>query len=159
MKNCRSFNTLITYELILHGKTWYAVFMEADFVLFYNSKSCQHWANILSSKPLAKQNEYQFNLKLAALMWLKCFSLPICTYCLCYFRLPWKNWELARSHSQSGDIYQMEGGSLHLEKQTFMYHLYSIYLKCYALFWHSYEDWSVDELIVEDSWKRQVGGE
>ncbi|CAD6220069.1 unnamed protein product [Miscanthus lutarioriparius] len=23
----------------------------------------------------------------------------------------------------------------------------------------SYEDWSVDELIVEDSWKRQVGGE
>ncbi|XP_076891212.1 DNA-directed RNA polymerases II and V subunit 6B-like [Bidens hawaiensis] len=23
----------------------------------------------------------------------------------------------------------------------------------------SYEDWGVDELIVEDSWKRQVGGE
>ncbi|PQQ15008.1 DNA-directed RNA polymerases II IV and V subunit 6A [Prunus yedoensis var. nudiflora] len=22
----------------------------------------------------------------------------------------------------------------------------------------SYEDWGVDELIVEDSWKRQVGG-
>ncbi|RWW78798.1 hypothetical protein BHE74_00012964, partial [Ensete ventricosum] len=24
---------------------------------------------------------------------------------------------------------------------------------------HSYEDWGVDELIVEDSWKRQVGGD
>ena len=23
----------------------------------------------------------------------------------------------------------------------------------------SYEDWGVDELIVEDSWKRQVGGD
>ncbi|XP_073035156.1 DNA-directed RNA polymerases II, IV and V subunit 6A-like isoform X3 [Primulina eburnea] len=23
----------------------------------------------------------------------------------------------------------------------------------------SYEDWGVDELIVEDSWKRQIGGE
>ncbi|KAJ0541080.1 putative archaeal RpoK/eukaryotic RPB6 RNA polymerase subunit, RNA polymerase subunit, RPB6/omega [Helianthus annuus] len=23
----------------------------------------------------------------------------------------------------------------------------------------SYEDWGVDELIVQDSWKRQVGGE
>jgi hypothetical protein len=29
----------------------------------------------------------------------------------------------------------------------------------FSLFWHSYEDWGVDELIVEDSWKRQVGGE
>jgi len=28
-----------------------------------------------------------------------------------------------------------------------------------TLFWHSYEDWGVDELIVEDSWKRQVGGD
>jgi len=29
-------------------------------------------------------------------------------------------------------------------------------------FWQklsSYEDWGVDELIVEDSWKRQVGGD
>jgi hypothetical protein len=24
---------------------------------------------------------------------------------------------------------------------------------------NSYEDWGVDELIVEDSWKRQVGGD
>ena len=24
---------------------------------------------------------------------------------------------------------------------------------------YSYEDWGVDELIVEDSWKRQVGGD
>lgn len=28
----------------------------------------------------------------------------------------------------------------------------------FFLFWNSYEDWGVDELIVEDSWKRQVGG-
>lgn len=40
--------------------------MEADFVRFYDSKSGHHWANILSSKPLAKQNYNQFNLKLSA---------------------------------------------------------------------------------------------
>ncbi|KAH0737038.1 hypothetical protein KY290_035743 [Solanum tuberosum] len=28
----------------------------------------------------------------------------------------------------------------------------------YLLVFISYEDWGVDELIVEDSWKRQVGG-
>jgi hypothetical protein len=38
----KSAEGLITSELILHGKTWYAVFMEADFVQFYNSKSCHH---------------------------------------------------------------------------------------------------------------------
>lgn len=27
-----------------------------------------------------------------------------------------------------------------------------------SLYWCSYEDWGVDELIVEDSWRRQVGG-
>lgn len=35
---------------------------------------------------------------------------------------------------------------------------------CYSVcalitFCNSYEDWGVDELIVEDSWKRQVGGD
>jgi hypothetical protein len=32
----KSAEGLITSELILHGKSWYAVFMEADFVQFYN---------------------------------------------------------------------------------------------------------------------------
>lgn len=30
---------------------------------------------------------------------------------------------------------------------------------CFSLKSSSYEDWGVDELIVEDSWKRQVGGD
>jgi hypothetical protein len=36
-----------------------------------------------------------------------------------------------------------------------MYYIASL---LFTLFWNSYEDWGVDELIVEDSWKRQVGG-
>lgn len=30
---------------------------------------------------------------------------------------------------------------------------------CFVKLLCSYEDWGVDELIVEDSWKRQVGGD
>jgi DNA-directed RNA polymerase I, II, and III subunit RPABC2 len=45
------------------------------------------------------------------------------------------------------------------EANIYVLSIFNIVEMLFALFWHSYEDWSVDELIVEDSWKRQVGGE
>jgi len=43
-----------------------------------------------------------------------------------------------------------------------LYKLGSFFYAILTVIFHnfcSYEDWGVDELIVEDSWKRQVGGD
>ena len=52
---------------------------------------------------------------------------------------------------------QMEGNNNSLTLKL----LLPLFLSLFFLSWasSSYEDWGVDELIVEDSWKRQVGGD
>ena len=46
-----------------------------------------------------------------------------------------------------------------LGQVTAEFFLYVILTPSFLVTLSSYEDWGVDELIVEDSWKRQVGGD
>lgn len=48
---------------------------------------------------------------------------------------------------------------LYLTLHLFIFCLHFFLLKFLVWACSSYEDWGVDELIVEDSWKRQVGGD
>ena len=79
------------------------------------------------------------------------------------FRLQWKSCVSEKYLSQSVVTSLMEGKILFMLAEIYpMPFLCSStisYWLCHLSGNCSYEDWGVDELIVEDSWKRQVGGD
>lgn len=82
------------------------------------------------------------------------------------FRLQWRNFVSGRYPSPSAATCLMEGNNniLNLKSYYCLHCCFCLVLVFFTLIigcggFSSYEDWGVDELIVEDSWKRQVGGD
>jgi hypothetical protein len=46
-----------------------------------------------------------------------------------------------------------------IHASSFFFFFFFFWFFIVSMNFSSYEDWGVDELIVEDSWKRQVGGD
>ena len=85
-------------------------------------------------------------------------------------RLLWKSFESGKYPLPSVATCLMEGNYSAFHKLGASFSCFGgrqvwILPLCHAHCYHfltklsSYEDWGVDELIVEDSWKRQVGGD